>query len=495
MQKITPASDHSEIDESGTRLDALPGVPVDDEPGTSPHVCLGAKGDARADVRSGTATGTRDNARSGIKAVIRADARLSDELAAYLDQGSFTQSFTIERVLSSGGAIGADGGAPAETTTLIRCPSGELRVRKTFAPHRSSTFHIAPESVPINLYALLQDAQARGRCRTGFPRVLALHDDSAERIVELEYVDGPTLSERIDTCRNAQERLELACEVFGPLCRVTHELHSAFEPPLIHRDIKPSNVIAPVHGTIALIDFGIARIYNPVGETDTVHLGTRSYAPPEQFGFGQTTVCSDVYSLGATLFCLLTGREATSTDRTAEFAAIEDSAFRGIVSRACAFDPHARYASALDLERAFEKAAGRKRAELKAIKRKEEKRRLGRNRPKLGKHSGPSHFFGRCWNVCFIFAMAITVMGCFYALDGEYRYPLWLRVIIYIPLMIPSLVLGFYAFMDKRRRKLCIPAVSQLAWWQESLLWIALSAVIFFIAVVFESIGHWLWPM
>ncbi len=72
----------------------------------------------------------------------------------------------------------------------------------------------------------------------------------------------------------------------------------------------------------------------------------RSCAPPEQFGFGQTTVRSNVYSLGATLFCLLTGREATSTDRTAEFAASEDFAFRGIVSHACAFDPHARTADA-----------------------------------------------------------------------------------------------------------------------------------------------------
>lgn len=417
-----------------------------------------------------------------------------DELAAYLDQGSFTQSFTVERVLSSV-AAGANAGTLAETTTLIRCPSGELRVRKTFAPQDSSASRTAPGSAPVNPYALLRDAQAHGRCRTGFPRVLSLHDTDVERIVELEYIDGPTLSERIDTCRDAQERLELACEVFGPLCRVTHELHSAFEPPLIHRDIKPSNVIAPPHGTIALIDFGIARVYKPTGETDTVHLGTRAFAPPEQFGFGQTTVRSDVYSLGATLFCLLTGREATSADRTDTFAAIEDPALRGIVSRACAFDPHARYASALDLGRAFEKIAGRKRAELKVKKRKEGKHRLDYNRPKPSKHSGLSHFLGRCWNACFIFAMVITVMGCFFALDGEYRYPLWLRVVIYIPLMIPSVTMMLYALMDKRRRKLRIPIVSQLAWWQESLLWIVLSSVLFFIAVVFESIGHWLWPM
>ncbi len=91
--------------------------------------------------------------------------------------------------------------------------------------------------------------------------------------------------------------------------------------------------------------------------------------------------------------------------------------------------------------------------------------------------------------------MGITAMGCFYALEGDYRYPLWLRVVIYLVFMLPSLALGLYAFLDKRRRRVHIPIVSQLSWWQESLLWISLSIALFFIAVIFESIGHWLWPM
>ena len=421
---------------------------------------------------------------SGAKAGIRPNAQLSDELAVYLEQGAFTQSFTVERVLSK--PVGSSANATAETTTLIRCPSGELRVRKIFDPN----------STLADPYALLHDAQSHGRCRTGFPRVLALHDNSTERIVELEYIEGPTLGERIDACRDPQERLALACETFAPLCRVAHELHTAFEPPLIHRDIKPSNVIAPEDGTIALIDFGIARVYNPAGETDTVHLGTRSYAPPEQFGFGQTTVRSDVYSLGATLFHLLTGCEAVAADRAGAFAAVEDSALRGIVSRACAFDPQSRYASALDLERAFEKVAKRKRIELKAQKLETWNPQPTRShQSKTSKPFTPSHILGRVWNACIILAMGITAIGCFYALGGDYRYPLWLRVVIYLVFTLPSLTLGLYAFLDKRRRKVHIPIVSQLSWWQESLLWISLSIALFFIAVIFESIGFWLWPM
>ena len=437
------------------------------------------------------------DAASSTKAEIRANAQLSDELAAYLEQGSFTQLFTVERVLSN--PVGSSANAAAETTTLIRCPSGELRVRKAFDP--SSTL--------ADPYALLHDAQSHGRCRTGFPRVLALHDSNTERIVELEYIKGPTLGERIDACRDQNERLALAFETFGPLCRVTHELHTAFEPPLIHRDIKPSNVIAPKVGTITLIDFGIARVYNPASETDTVHLGTRSYAPPEQFGFGQTTVRSDVYSLGATLFHLLVGHEVVAADRTDAFAAVEDPALRGIVSRACAFDPQSRYASSLDLERAFEKIAKRKRVELKAQKRKviqrtdkfkgQEQKAITHPievaHPQATRRFNLSRILGRLWNACVILAMGITAMGCFYALEGDYRYPLWLRVVIYLVFTLPSLALGLYAFLDKRRRRVHIPIVSQLSWWQESLLWISLSIALFFIAVIFESIGHWLWPM
>ena len=70
-----------------------------------------------------------------------------------------------------------------------------------------------------------------------------------------------------------------------------------------------------------LIDFGIARVWREGEEADTTHFGTRSYAPPEQYGFGQTDVRSDVYALGMlNVSSRLTGREATPADRECDFA-------------------------------------------------------------------------------------------------------------------------------------------------------------------------------
>jgi serine/threonine protein kinase len=65
-------------------------------------------------------------------------------------------------------------------------------------------------------------------------------------------------------------------------------------------------------GVCKVIDFGIARFWKPGRTKDTLILGTPGYAPPEQYGKGQTTPASDVYALGATMHHLLTGRDPES---------------------------------------------------------------------------------------------------------------------------------------------------------------------------------------
>src|SRR5207244_3843966 len=85
-----------------------------------------------------------------------------------------------------------------------------------------------------------------------------------------------------------------------------HYLHSQNQPT-IYRDIKPANVML-LEGTerIKLIDFGIARFHKAGKSRDTEAFGTAGYAPPEQYGKGQTDQRSDVYALGATLHYLVT---------------------------------------------------------------------------------------------------------------------------------------------------------------------------------------------
>ena len=91
------------------------------------------------------------------------------------------------------------------------------------------------------------------------------------------------------------------------MCEILDYLHSQ-NPPIIHRDIKPDNIIVIQTGgamSLKLIDFGIARRYRPGRPTDTMAFGTEGYAPPEQYGQGQTDARSDIYALAATLYHLL----------------------------------------------------------------------------------------------------------------------------------------------------------------------------------------------
>ena len=104
---------------------------------------------------------------------------------------------------------------------------------------------------------------------------------------------------------------------------------------MVHRDIKPSNIMLTQDHAARLIDFGIARISNPTGAPDTEVLGTRGYAAPEQYGFGQTDARSDIYALGITM------RQALG------------KAYRGylekILLRCTAMDPAQRYQSATEI--------------------------------------------------------------------------------------------------------------------------------------------------
>lgn len=74
---------------------------------------------------------------------------------------------------------------------------------------------------------------------------------------------------------------------------------------------------------LTIIDFGIARAFREGAAGDTAHFGTRCYAPPEQFGYGQTDERSDVYALGMLLYYLLAERDPSPSVAAAGFAGPE----------------------------------------------------------------------------------------------------------------------------------------------------------------------------
>jgi len=122
----------------------------------------------------------------------------------------------------------------------------------------------------------------------------------------MEFVEGQTLQElqkkQPDSCFSENDVKNWGIQ----LCDLLTYLHT-LPKPIIIRDIKPDNLVLTPYGQVKLIDFGTARTFKEYQPNDTQPLGTLGYAPPEQYGQGQTGPYSDVYALAVTLLQLVTG--------------------------------------------------------------------------------------------------------------------------------------------------------------------------------------------
>lgn len=144
------------------------------------------------------------------------------------------------------------------------------------------------------------------------PRIVDIVDEAGTLYVIMDYVEGRTLEDVL--AQGGPQAEDDVADWALQLCEVLEYLHQR-TPPVIYRDMKPSNVMLKPNGLVEVIDFGIAREQRADGEGttaavgDTVQLGTRGFAPPEQYGgTHQTDARSDVYALGATMYNLLTDK-------------------------------------------------------------------------------------------------------------------------------------------------------------------------------------------
>ena len=181
------------------------------------------------------------------------------------------------------------------------------------------------------------------------PKVEATYSLPDQYVVVYDYVPGQTLEELVTArgCLDAGEAASLAADI----CEAAAALHSC---GIIHRDLSPRNVIVAADGA-HLIDLGIARMRVEGATRDTTSLGTRGFASPEQYGFAQTDARSDVYAIGKLLGYMLTGLQPDGEEYEARLsdAAAVDAQLAGVVRRACAFEPSARYQSAAQLAAAL----------------------------------------------------------------------------------------------------------------------------------------------
>ena len=149
------------------------------------------------------------------------------------------------------------------------------------------------------------------------------------------------------------------------------------KPPIVYRDMKPSNVMLNDRGVVKLIDFGIAREYKEYRTADTQVLGTDGYASPEQRNPAlQTDARADIYSLGVTLYHLVTGHspnEDTVLHPIREFNPTLSEGLEYIITKATQSDREDRYQScaemAYDLEHYDQLTAAYRREQRAKVKR------------------------------------------------------------------------------------------------------------------------------
>lgn len=135
------------------------------------------------------------------------------------------------------------------------------------------------------------------------PRIVDIIDNGVTIYVVMDYIEGESLDKILKEYGTQPE--EMVISWAKQLCDALSYLHSR-KPPIIYRDMKPANVMLKPEGNVKIIDFGIAREYKELSLADTTVLGTKGYAPPEQYS-GQTDPRSDIFALGMTMHHLLTG--------------------------------------------------------------------------------------------------------------------------------------------------------------------------------------------
>ncbi len=221
-------------------------------------------------------------------------------------------------------------------------------------------------AVKILLPALLEEPgfaeRFRGEARTmatiNHPGVVDVYDYGSDPAVGaylvMEYVEGDALSRTLSRVSRLTPARTMAL-----IAQAADALQAAHEKGIVHRDVKPGNLLVRPNGTLVLTDFGIARSAQ-VGQLTQAGavLGTASYISPEQASGSVATPLSDIYALGVVAYQCLSGRRPYEGDNPLEIAMkhVRDTppplpadippAVRGIVERAIAKDPAARFPNA-----------------------------------------------------------------------------------------------------------------------------------------------------
>lgn len=428
------------------------------------------------------------------------------ELAALLDALP-DDGWIVDRTLSK---------SDYEMTQIVHRGTGsedKKFVRKVFS--RDTGLGVA--------YRRVLAAQVQGQRFTHLPFVYDVAETEEGVVAISEFVQGQTLRQYVEA---RGPSLEIALAVGLELCDAMGELHESFDAPIVHRDLKPTNIMI-AGGKIVLIDLGIARAYRAGVTHDTMRFGTPGYAPPEQFGYGQTTPQSDIYAAGMVVAYCLTGEEPTPALRESGFAdpRIPD-ALRPVLAKATSLDVAQRFSTAHDMKNALEKSVVWQKPHAASASNSPSSDSIG-VRPESSKSSpGTSHHVvvlnadtssaqgasgsatslrgrtflskipdkvGVAWNValCIMWSF-LTVLAIFTSIVGgtEFldRVPVWLRFVEYFGLIVIPGALIVVLLADKRRLRGRIPLLAKLTGWRLLVICLGLIALLFFAMVALYNV-------
>ncbi len=214
-------------------------------------------------------------------------------------------------------------------------PTGKLYFKKTLDVYNE------------RVYAFIKDHRNRN-----VAGIQAYWKDGDKLVVIEELIQGRTLDKILQEAEGAAAQGEILQEaeaatqggtdiaasglpfseridILTQICDGLQFLHSA-DPPIIHRDIKASNIMVTDDGVVKIIDYDAAKIYIAGQDKDTMMIGTQGLAAPEQYGFAQSDVRTDLYALGKLIERMLP----------------DNVDAKRIVEKATEMDPKKRYTSA-----------------------------------------------------------------------------------------------------------------------------------------------------
>lgn len=441
------------------------------------------------------------------------DDELTAALAEHLASLDRDDSYRVERVLKR---------SSVETTELVYFEGTGGGSLGPFVRKR-----IDASAQIGGAYERLFAVQRAGRRFEHLPRIVDCRRVGDELNVVMEYIEGETLGALVDRLGATPD---YARELYPALCDAVGELHAGFamagetSAPVIHRDLKPSNIIVtganytPDDGltfsSLVIIDLGIARAWREGADADTVKFGTRPYAPPEQYGFGQTSVRSDVYALGALLFFCLTGvdpKPGLDMLKQCEICGVP-APLADVICMAMALDPAKRFASAGALGRATRAAYDLScpvrppapapvcaPASETVLTPQEPQGSTGLPKPAasaaLGLLSRIPEPLGRIWNTLVCLSLLVFFAGSHFAVfhptgANQKSYPTWLLIIEYFFFVDGLMVLMHFALLDKRRLRRRFTLLDSYRGKKLAKLWLKALGVLLLCMIVIVAVAN-----